>query len=148
MPRRDIAILVAKYFAIDIDRQSQSSFAIFSGQKKHRDARIIEIQQYIESHYDEKLTVDVLADQAVMSRRSFERRFKKATGNTVIEYLQKVKIEAAKRRFEAGGKSIGEVMEAVGYSDPTAFRKVFKRISGLSPLEYKNRYAHFYQSVS
>lgn len=75
-----------------------------------------------------------------VSRRSLERRFKNATNNTIVEYIQRVKIEAAKRSFEATRKNISEVMYDVGYSDPKAFRIVFKKITGLTPLEYKNKY--------
>ena len=69
-----------------------------------------------------------------------ERRFKKATSNTVVEYIQRVKVEAAKKGFETSRKNINEVMMDVGYSDIKAFRTVFKRITGLSPVEYKNKY--------
>lgn len=75
-----------------------------------------------------------------LGRRSFERRFKKATNNTVIEYIQRVKIEAAKRSFESSRKNITEVMFDVGYTDTKAFRDVFKKITGLTPIDYRNKY--------
>jgi transcriptional regulator GlxA family with amidase domain len=75
-----------------------------------------------------------------IGRRSLERRFKKATSNTVSEYVQRVKIEAAKKCFESSRKDINEVMYEVGYSDPKAFRIIFKRITGLSPIQYRNKY--------
>lgn len=137
---REMAILCAKYFSIDIARDSQSAFMIFKGQKNHADLEIRRAQEYIETHYNEKIGVELLAERVALSRRSFERRFKKATGNTVVEYLQRVKIEAAKRDFERSHKNINEVMYDVGYTDSKAFRTVFKRISGLTPVEYKNRY--------
>ncbi|MBD8487400.1 helix-turn-helix domain-containing protein [Echinicola sp. CAU 1574] len=137
---RGTAILAAKYFAIDIDRESQSAFAIFNGQKDHPDEEIKKAQEFIENHYDEKLNVDDLAGMVAISRRSFERRFKQMTGNTVIEYLQRVKIEAAKRSFECTRKNISEVMFDVGYTDTKAFRNVFKKITGLTPIEYRNKY--------
>ena len=137
---RDTAILAAKYFAIDIDRESQSAFAIFKGQKDHNDEEVRKAQDYIEANYQDKVTVDQLAAMFSVSRRSFERRFKKATNNTVIEYTQRVKIEAAKRSFEATRKNITEVMYDVGYTDTKAFRMVFKKITGLTPIEYRNKY--------
>lgn len=137
---RDTAILAAKYFAIDIDRESQSAFAIFRGQKDHADEAIKNAQDFIEANYAERITLDQLAKNAAMSRRSFERRFKQATGNTVVEYIQRVKIEAAKRSFEATRKNINEVMYDVGYTDSKAFRSVFKKITGLTPIEYRNKY--------
>ena len=137
---RDTAILASKYFAIDIDRDSQSGFMMFQGQKDHNDEAVITAQQYIEANYQEKITVDQLAGMVAVGRRSFERRFKKMTGNTVVEYIQRVKIEAAKRSFESSRKNISEVMYDVGYTDTKAFRTIFKKITGSTPVEYRNRY--------
>jgi len=137
---RDTAILASKYFAIDIDRESQSAFMLFQGQKEHEDAEILKAQEFIEAHYQDKITVDQLADKFAIGRRSFERRFKKATNNTVVEYIQRVKIEAAKRSFESSRKNINEVMFDVGYTDTKAFRTIFKKITGLTPIEYRNKY--------
>ena len=137
---RNTAILAAKYFAIDIDRESQSSFAIFNGQKNHNDEEVKQAQVFIEQNFYKKITVDQLAQKAACSRRSFERRFKQATNNTVIEYIQRVKIEAAKRSFESLRKNINEVMFDVGYTDTKSFRTVFKKITGLTPVEYRNKY--------
>lgn len=137
---RDTAILASKYFAIDIDRDSQSAFAIFNGQKDHKDEEVKKVQEFIEANYQEKITVEQLADMVAVSRRSFERRFKQATGNTVVEYAQRVKIEAAKRSFESTRKNINDVMFDVGYTDTKSFRTVFKKITGLTPIEYRNKY--------
>lgn len=134
------AILASKYFAIDIDRDSQSEFMMFKGQKEHDDKEILKAQEYLETNYTEKISVVDLADKFAIGRRSFERRFKKATSNTVVEYLQRVKIEAAKRSFESSRKNINEVMFDVGYSDTKAFRIIFKKITGLTPAEYRNKY--------
>lgn len=138
---RDIAILIAKTFMIDIDRDSQSPFIIFSGQKEHNDESIKKVQEYIEHNFHEKLTVDHLASRYALSRRNLERRFKKATSNTVSEYIQRVKIEAAKKSFETKQENVNEVMYAVGYADNKAFRTTFKKITGLSPIEYRNKYS-------
>lgn len=138
---RDTAILASKYFAIDIDRESQAAFMMFNGQKDHNDAEVKKIQEYIEANYQDKITVDGMADMVAISRRSFERRFKQATDNTIIEYHQRVKVEAAKRSFESTRKNITEVMFDVGYTDTKAFRTVFKKITGLTPIEYRNKYS-------
>lgn len=138
---RNTAILVAKYFAIDIDRNSQAAFTIFTGQKDHRDKEILLAQNFIEKNYAEKISVDILADNTAISRRSFERRFKLATNNTAIEYIQRVRIEAAKRSFEASRKNVSEIMYDVGYTDTKAFREVFKKVTGLTPIEYRNKYS-------
>jgi transcriptional regulator GlxA family with amidase domain len=137
---RDTAILASKFFAVDIDRDSQAEFMMFKGQKEHDDEEILRAQEYIEEHYQEKITVEDLADKYIIGRRSFERRFKKATGNTIVEYMQRVKIEAAKRHFESSRKNINEVMFDVGYTDTKAFRTIFKKITGLTPAEYRNKY--------
>ncbi|MEQ8811568.1 MAG: helix-turn-helix domain-containing protein [Imperialibacter sp.] len=137
---RDTAILAAKYFAIDIDRESQSAFMMFNGQKDHNDPEVKKAQDFIEDNSAERISVDQLVDMFAVSRRSFERRFKKATNNTIVEYIQRVKVEAAKRSFEKSRKNINEVMYDVGYTDTKAFRTVFKRITGLTPIEYRNKY--------
>jgi transcriptional regulator GlxA family with amidase domain len=84
--------------------------------------------------------VDDLAEEVAVGRRSFERRFKRVTNNSVLEYVQRVKIEAAKRSFETSLKNINEVMWDVGYTDSKAFRTVFKKVTGLTPNEYRNKY--------
>jgi transcriptional regulator GlxA family with amidase domain len=137
---RETAVLASKYFAIDIDRQSQTAFAMFKGQKNHKDLAVIKAQEYIEKNIQEKITLDELADLTVLGRRSFERRFKQATNNSVLEYIHRVKIEAAKRSFETSRKNINEVMFDVGYTDTKAFRTIFKKITGLTPVEYRNKY--------
>ncbi|HJU46267.1 MAG TPA: helix-turn-helix domain-containing protein [Chitinophagaceae bacterium] len=136
----DMAVLLAKVFAIEIERSNQSAFMIFRGQKAHTDDDVKKVQDFIESNFQEKLTVEQLADMFGIGRRSFERRFKKATNNTVIEYIQRVKVEASKKSFETSRKNINEVMYEVGYSDTKAFREVFKKITGLTPLDYRNKY--------
>ena len=98
------------------------------------------MQVYIESNVQEKISVEHLSSKFSVGRRNFDRRFIKATGNTPIEYSQRVKIESAKKAFETSRKTINEVMYEVGYSDVKAFREVFRKITGLSPLEYKGKY--------
>ena len=137
---RETAVLASKYFAIDIDRESQTAFAMFKGQKNHDDAEVKKAQEYIENNFKEKISIDELADYVAVGRRSFERRFRKATHNSVLEYIQRIKIEAAKRSFENGRKNINDVMFDVGYTDTKAFRTTFKKITGLTPIEYRNKY--------
>jgi transcriptional regulator GlxA family with amidase domain len=137
---RELAILICKAFAIDIDRDSQAIFRVFKGQKAHADEQVRKAQEYIERHFQDKITVDRLADMLALSRRSLERRFKKATSNTVSEYIQRVKMEAAKKDFEHSRKTINEVMYQVGYCDTKAFRTIFRKVTGLSPLAYRNKY--------
>jgi transcriptional regulator GlxA family with amidase domain len=137
---RETAIFCAKVFQIEIDRQSQSSFSIFTGQKLHGDEVIMKAQAHIESKLDERISVTQLSSKFALGRRNFDRRFIKATGNTPLEYSQRVKIESAKKAFETSRKTVNEVMYEVGYSDVKAFRDVFKKITGMSPLEYRCKY--------
>lgn len=137
---RATAILASKYFAIDIDRQSQAAFAMFQGQKNHNDDNIKLAQDYIENNIQEKISIAELAELTTLGRRSFERRFKLVTNNSVLEYINRVKIEYAKRSFEKSRKNINEVMFTVGYTDTKSFRTIFKKITGLTPVAYRNKY--------
>ncbi|WP_407425571.1 GlxA family transcriptional regulator [Arcticibacter sp.] len=138
---RETAVMISKYFAIDIGRESQSHFAIFRGQKNHGDPAIQKVQDYIEKKYEERITVEDLANLLHVGRRTFERRFKEATNNTPIEYLQRVRMEAAKKHFEVSRKNVADVMYDVGYTDTKAFRDIFKKMTGLTPIEYRNKFA-------
>ncbi|GHA27159.1 AraC family transcriptional regulator [Salinimicrobium marinum] len=137
---RDIAILTAKTFMIDIDKASQSPFIMFRGQKEHEDHVVRKAQEYIEKNFNEKIPVNELASKFALSRRSLERRFKKATHNTITTYIQRVKVEAAKRSLEASRENVNEVMYGIGYSDEKSFRQTFKKITGISPAQYRNKY--------
>jgi transcriptional regulator GlxA family with amidase domain len=137
---RPTAIYCSKIFQIDMDRTSQSPFFIFQTQKNHGDEMICQAQTYIEENLSEKISFEELASKLAISRRNFDRRFIKATGNTPVEYLQRVKVEVAKNTLEKGRKNVNEVMDEVGYSDDKAFREVFRKITGMSPLEYKAKY--------
>jgi transcriptional regulator GlxA family with amidase domain len=141
---RDMAILSSKVFAIEMERTNQSSFIIFQGQKDHSDDPIKKAQEFIEKNYQEKISVEQLASMFALGRRNLERRFKKATANTVAEYIQRVKIEAAKVSLESSRDNVNEVMYNVGYTDNKAFRTTFKRITGLSPIDYRNKYQREY----
>ncbi|MBO9570902.1 MAG: helix-turn-helix domain-containing protein [Chitinophagaceae bacterium] len=137
---RETAVLIAKNFALDINRNSQAVFTVFRGQKNHPDAEIIKAQDHIEKNFSEKMTTDDLAAIINTGRRTFERRFRHATNNTPNEYIQRVRIEAAKHFFEATRKNVNDVMYDVGYTNTKAFRDIFKKITGLTPVEYRNKY--------
>lgn len=137
---RELAVLTSKTFMIDIDKESQSPFIIFEGQKDHQDEPVKKAQEFIENHFEDKINVDQLATMFALSRRTLERRFKTATSNTITEYVQRVKMEAAKRSLETGIKNVNEVMFEVGYNDTKAFRSTFKKVTGLSPVAYKKKF--------
>lgn len=138
---RETAIYCTKVFQIEPDRNAQSEFSLFTGQKAHDDEVVQQAQAYIEQHLEEKISISDLSARFHVGRRNFDRRFVRATGNTPLEYAQRVKIEVAKKAFETNRKSISQVMFEVGYNDVKAFREVFRRITGMSPAAYKARYA-------
>ncbi|HTM93468.1 MAG TPA: helix-turn-helix domain-containing protein [Flavisolibacter sp.] len=138
---RDMAIVCSKLFEIQIERNSQSAFMIFNPQKQHEDEVIRGVQEHIEKHYEERISVDDLALKFGLSRRNLERRFRKVTYNSIVEYLQRVRIEAAKQTLERNRENVNEAMYKAGYNDIKAFRTTFKKLTGLSPLEYRNKYS-------
>jgi transcriptional regulator GlxA family with amidase domain len=137
---REISVLASKMFEIDIERRSQNPFVIFAGLKDHGDELVLKAQEFIENNPTETYTVDGICAKFSVGRRTFERRFKKCTGNSILEYVQRVKVEFAKRHLEAGRKTVNEIIYETGYNDIDAFRKVFKKFTHLSPLGYRKKY--------
>lgn len=137
---RETSIWASKYFEVERNRDSQSLFIIFEGSKLHHDEAVLAAQKYIETSFKEKISIDKLADLVHLSRRTFQRRFQKATHLTVKEYIQKLRIEAAKKLLEENNLTVNEVMYESGYNDIKAFRYLFKKISGVSPLSYRQKF--------
>ena len=136
---RETAIWCSKVSEIEFDRNEQSHFMIFNGQKEHHDDSIKQAQVFIENNYEKKINIDEIARIVNISNRNFLRRFKKATLNTPLEYIQRVKIEAAKKKLESSVLNIQQIMYGVGYHDEKAFRNTFRKYTGLSPLEYRSK---------
>ena len=137
---REMSILASKMFEIDIERKSQNPFMIFIGQKRHEDKDVLDAQEFIENNPTETFTVDDICTKFDVARRTFERRFKKCTGNSIAEYIQRVKVEYAKKQLESGNKNINEIIYEVGYNDTDAFRRVFKKHTDLSLADYRKKY--------
>ncbi|MEO7140863.1 MAG: helix-turn-helix domain-containing protein [Ferruginibacter sp.] len=137
---REISILASKMFEIDIERKSQNPFMIFLGQKRHGDEIVLQVQDFIENNPAATFNIDEVCNKFDIGRRTFERRFKKNTGNSVFEYIQRVKVEFAKKHLENGRKTVNEIIYATGYNDINAFRKVFKKYTDLSPINYRKKY--------
>lgn len=137
---REMSILASKMFEIDIERKSQNPFMIFVGQKRHGDEMVIKAQEHIENNPAAMFSVDEICNEFGVGRRTFERRFKKSTGNSIAEYIQRVKVEFVKKHLESGRKTINEIIYEIGYNDIDAFRKVFKKYTDLSPVNYRKRY--------
>lgn len=138
---REVSILASKMFEIDIERKSQNPYAIFIGQKKHGDELVLKAQELIEGNPTENYTVDIICDKLNLGRRTFERKFKKHTGNSILEYIQRVKVEYSKKHLEAGRKTVNEIIYDTGYNDIDAFRKVFKKFTDMSPIDYRKKYS-------
>ena len=134
------AVHCSKYFQVDLNRSLQSEFSIFNGYKQHLDAVILKAQELIEDRFQEKISFEKLSFDLAVGRRNFDRRFIRATGLKPLDYLQRVRVESAKRQFETTRKTVNEIMFEVGYNDTKAFREVFSRVTGLSPAEYKSKY--------
>lgn len=138
---RDIAVKASKFFVIETMRNNQSPFIIFKAQKTHTDEEVKVVQDAIEQEYSNNINLDELSLRFALSRRTLERRFKAATNNTIAAYIQRVRVEAAKKYFETSNETVSQVMYSVGYSDSKAFRAVFKKLTGLAPSDYRNKYA-------
>ena len=137
---RETAVYCAKIFQIDLNRNLQAEFSIFNGHKKHNDDVVLQSQNYFEVNYQNKISIEALSEKYNVGRRNFDRRFIKATGLSPLDYLQRIRIEVAKKLFENSRKTVNEIMFDVGYNDTKAFRDVFSRVTGLSPTEYKSKY--------
>ena len=138
---RETSILASKMFEIDIERKSQNPYVIFMGQKQHGDEVVLKAQEFIENNPTAIFTIDGICDKFGVGRRTFERRFKKNTANSIVEYVQRVKVEFAKKQLETGRKTVNEIIYEAGYNDIDAFRKVFKKFTDLSPIDYRKKYA-------
>lgn len=136
----ETARLASKMLLIDLHKGSQNPYAMLSAQKEHGDLEVLRAQAIIEECFREPLRVTALAREVAVSPRHFVRRFKSATGNTPSGYIQRVKVEAAKRALENGRKPISDVAVEVGYEDVASFRNIFSRVTGISPTEYRRRY--------
>ena len=137
---QETALLASRIFLIDMNKSPQGAYAILSPQKTHDDPAILRTQLLIEKDLTEELTLDRLAAGAALSRRQFQRRFRTATGNTPVEYIQRVRIEAAKKALASTRDRLDEIASAVGYEDAPGFRKLFIRYTGLTPSEFRKKY--------
>lgn len=130
---------LARALVLDGWRDQQMDYSLFEFQKRHGDSAILKAQNHMQAHLQEALNVAVLAEICAMSERNFKRRFKKATGDTPIEYLQRLRIEHAKHRLEHSSLSIDRVADEVGYRDAAYFRQVFKQLAGMTPQAYRTK---------
>jgi transcriptional regulator GlxA family with amidase domain len=136
----ELARSASRMFLIDQRKSPQGSYAIFAGQKQHGDPAILRAQELIERTVADALRVEDVAAKVAMTRRTFIRRFKTATGTTPREYVHRARVEAAKRILEGTREPVASVATRVGYEDQPAFRRLFLRHTGLTPTDYRRRY--------
>jgi transcriptional regulator GlxA family with amidase domain len=135
----EVASQCSRSLLLDLGRRSQTPYAIFEYQKHHQDKQILKAQNLIEKNYAGEFNMDTLADQIGMGLRNFKRRFRSATGDSPRAYIQRYRIEAAKRLLENTRSTISEICYQIGYEDMGFFRRIFKRQVGLTPYEYRQR---------
>ena len=142
----ELAVLCSKAMLME-PRDSQSPYSIFEYQKDHADFAVKEAQSFMEEKFTSRICVEDLACGLGISPRHFVRRFKSATGDSPLLYLQRIRIEAAKQKLEKTMEPIEQITQQVGYEDPNSFRKLFKKTTGLSPREYRNRFTRLLKPV-
>ena len=131
----------AKAMVLDTGRHSQLTYFTAHQNKYHTDETVRAVQEWVDQHYSDDFSLAWLANQYAMSPRTLIRRFKAATGESPLTYLQSVRIEVAKKFLEASAQTIAEITQKVGYEDVSSFSKMFKRKVGLSPREYRGRFS-------
>lgn len=137
---RTMAIRIAKNFAIDLDRNNQLYFEQFKPGLVEDDELVRSVQEFINHRYSQIKSIEEALEEVPSSRRNIIRRFKQSTGITPIRYLQKTRIEAAKKLLETTNKDILDVMISSGYNDMKNFRNLFKSFTGLTPSSYREKY--------
>ena len=144
---RDMALAASKVFIINVHDSNQHSFSIFNLQRNHEDDVIARIQDHIEKNYYDELSLNDMAKRSNMSTRTFIRKFTQITGNTPLVYVQRVRMETAKRLLEKGRLTVEQVCVQVGYGDFGFFRNIFKRLTGVTPQEYKKKYSRMFNEA-
>ena len=138
---KSIARDLINIYQVDQYRTSQAPFVKFESQKQHQDASILRVQQFIEKNYSLSISNSTLASVGQLSIRSMMRRFKSATGNTPIEYLQRVRIEKAKNLLSETDLMVSQIQHEVGYKDPKSFREIFSRYTGTLPTSFRKKFS-------
>ena len=137
MAGRETALQTAKAFVCDLDRFYQSEWAVFRFQKSHQDDLVLEIQEMMEKEYGSPITIEAMAEKACIGKRTLERRFKAATGDTPLKYLKRLRVEACKRMMETQNLTFEQITHRVGYESSSYFRRVFTQICHITPKAYR-----------
>ncbi|OHV76703.1 GlxA family transcriptional regulator [Rhizobium sp. LCM 4573] len=136
-----IMVETARTFLVDPPGREQSYYSAFAPKLNHGDAAILKVQHWLQATEGKQMSLAALAAQAGLQERTFIRRFQKATGLTTGDYIQRLRVNKARELLQFTKASVDQVAWEVGYTDPSAFRKIFGRIVGLTPQEYRQRFA-------
>ena len=131
---------IARLFALQWHQDGLRPYVVFEGRSDHGDGRILSAQQWLSRHYSVAHPIEAVLRRSGLAERTFKRRFVLATGLTPITYVQRLRIEDAKRRLERTDAAIDEISWRVGYADPAFFRRLFKRTTGVAPGAYRRRF--------
>jgi transcriptional regulator GlxA family with amidase domain len=137
----ELAALCAKILLVEPGRRFQAPFALHTAPRGHGDAAILKAQDWLEAHLSGPIRIKEAAQAAHLGERTLLRRFRKATGDTPLDYVQRLRIELAKRLLETTPRTVDDISQEVGYADPTSFRRLFKAKTGLTPDGYRRRFA-------
>lgn len=137
----DLARELARAFVIDVRNDLQSIYAGLPAHSYHQDEQVHTVQAWIHEHFHEPTSLAMLAEKVHISPRQLQRRFTAALGEPPLQYLQRVRIEAARKMLERGSSNLAQLSEQVGYQDVSSFSRLFKRHTGLSPSHYRQRFA-------
>ena len=136
----EVAVQCAKALLIETPRAWQAGFAIVPLKTEHTDDAISRAQEWLHKNFHRTFPLEAPAEHVGMSLRNFVRRFKDATGDTPLHYIQKLRVAAAKRLLENDHRSLQQISDAVGYQDVAFFRSLFQRHTGVSPSAYRQRF--------
>ena len=131
---------VARFFALQWHEDGLAPYIVFTAPRDHGDAAVTDAQDWLATHFAVASPVDEMVQRAALAPRTFKRRFTRATGHAPIAYVQRLRIEEAKRRLERTTAPIDEISWHVGYEDPAFFRRLFKRLTGISPGSYRRKF--------
>jgi transcriptional regulator GlxA family with amidase domain len=131
---------VARMYALQWHQDGLAPYITFKGKSDHGDAEIEGAQAWLSTHFSVASPVEEMINRSNLAERTFKRRFTAATGIAPIAYVQRLRIEDAKRRLERTDASVDDISWRVGYEDPAFFRRLFKRTTGLAPGAYRKRF--------
>lgn len=140
MAGEQLAAQMAKVMLVDPNRSSQVPYMTLQQVGGHQDERVRSIQKFMQNHLADSFSLDDLAERFALSKRTLIRRFKQAVGDTPVNYLQRLRVEEAKRLLETTSASLEDIVSRVGYGDVSSFRKLFTQLTELSPKAYRLRF--------